>query len=148
MLKFEIDKLYISKRMGLKDVQLAFHIRKVDNLIGEGLLVRKGRFFSPTEKLLNEVFLPKKIVLTAKQRRFLSLNAYIEKRSLVNIFGGGLLGEQTFNWFFENSYLVSIPKGYRGTEDFLNWIFDGGTVINTSEGLLRGAQLENTNIEV
>ena len=124
------NKNFICKKMQIKDIKKAFKCEGkafdylYDVLVEQGYMRKTGdRYFSPTEKLLNEAFLPKVLVLDEFQRRYLSNSSYFYKIDLCQIFGGDLVSEQIVKKLIKEGYvLLDDNKRYRKSitlEDFL-----------------------------
>jgi len=123
--------------MNKKTVILAFELpdskqtreKQILQLIEDGYLKRDGLYFSPTEKALNECYLPDTIILTINTRFFLNVNKVFTKRELINIFDGN---EQIVNWLKLNGYLFqSSDCRYRKTDKLDELLADGEEEIST-----------------
>ena len=132
-----MNKLYMSNKMNKKTVILAFELpdskqtreKQILQLIEDGYLKRDGLYFSPTEKALNECYLPDTIILTINTRFFLNVNKVFTKRELINIFDGN---EQIVNWLKLNGYLFqSSDCRYRKTDKLDELLADGEEEIST-----------------
>jgi hypothetical protein len=127
----------MSNKMNKKTVILAFELpdskqtreKQILQLIEDGYLKRDGLYFSPTEKALNECYLPDTIILTINTRFFLNVNKVFTKRELINIFDGN---EQIVNWLKLNGYLFqSSDCRYRKTDKLDELLADGEEEIST-----------------
>ena len=126
---------FISLLMQKRDICEAFVFKtgyitdEIYALIGEGYIHRRGdRWFIPTQKLLEEIFLPKCgfITLEDHQRRYLAVNNSFYLRDLVNCFGN----ETIVNRLIIVGYLrLEGDKRYRKATVLEDILAEGGDII-------------------
>jgi len=127
---------FICPLMQKRDIQEAFVFQKgssfVDELyklIGDGYLQKKGdRFYIPTQKLMDEAFLPKNgfIVMEDHQRRFLNNNNGFYFKDLVICFGN----ETIVNRMIKVGYLrLENDKRYRKSSLLDDLLVEGQDII-------------------
>jgi hypothetical protein len=99
-------------------------IAEINELIADGWLRKTAnRLFSPTEKLLDEAFLPQAITLGSSQLRYLSLSNWFYKKDLVNCLNNN---EQIVKYLIRYGYLVlHADKRYRKSDKLIEWLTDG-----------------------
>lgn len=127
------NKNFICSKMSMTDVTRAFECGKkpkeyvYDTLIEEGWIRKIGdRFFAPTEKLLNEAFLPVCVSLDENQRRYLSNNTHFYRVDLLNAFGGEQTSEQIVKKLIAKGYIVlDDSKRYRKSGALEEFLADG-----------------------
>ncbi|HBH11735.1 MAG TPA: hypothetical protein DDX29_01230 [Clostridiales bacterium] len=121
--------------MQLRDINNAFVVSGsvldyTYSVLIEGGYVRKigGRFYEPTEKLLDEAFLPNILVLDEHQRRYLSMNQCFYRHDLVKCLDDN---DQIVKALIKKGYLkLDTDKRYKKSDDFNNILADGGDTIN------------------
>ena len=87
------NKNFISSKMQIVDIKHAFGVETkgiqkfiYDELIGPGFLRKiNGRYYAPTEKLLDLAWLPPMLDLTEYQARFLSYNSHFSRPDLIEL---------------------------------------------------------------
>ena len=120
---------FVCSKMSKRDVSKAFTIKgKLDDFIYNTLIedgyVRKvgDRYFSPTEALLDMVFLKDVIKIEDHHRRFLTINHLFYRNDLTTCFN-----EQEIKWMIRNGYLTlgSSDARYRKSTTFDELLSDG-----------------------
>lgn len=130
------NKNFICDKMQKRDIKEAFYFETDDlmseiyALIGEGYLRKEGdRFFCPTEKLLDEAFLPQSrtIFLDDVKSRFLSHNSSFYRGDLVSCFDGN---ERIVAALIKKGVLrLEHDKRYRKSSEFEELLAEGGDTI-------------------
>jgi len=136
------NKNFICKKMQLKDITAAFEIKGktfdylYSTLIEDDYLRKVGdRYFTPTEKLLNEAFLPKTLIVEEHQRRYLSNNAYFYRVDVITLFGGDLRAEQIVKKLIKDGYiLMDDSKRYRKSTHLEDFLGDGEDTFHWEKG--------------
>lgn len=121
------NKQFISKKMTLNDLIKAFEkpveddTPLVDRLRNEGLIERNGRYYEPTEKLLDQIHLETTWKPLADQRRFLMGNSLFSKRMLLLI-----MNERTLNRLMVLGYFtMNVNAKYRKTDKLIDFLLEG-----------------------
>ena len=99
----------------------------INSLIAEGYLKKIGdRYYKPTEKLLDAIYLPDVFIMTADQRRYLTRNSSFTKSQLNVVFS-----DQIIKWLMINNWIYTDANSrYRKTEAFNDFLFEGNEAIS------------------
>ncbi len=134
------NKNFICNKMTKRDIVEAFccerkqFIDDICDLISDGWITKIGdRFFHPTQKLLNIVFLPEcgYIILSESQRRALSYHTTFYYGELISLFEDN---EVLINAMIKCNYLkLHEDKRYRKSKELEEFLIDGGDKLNINE---------------
>lgn len=123
---------FISLHMDKQDIEHAFIFDGqtrtfINSLIAEGYLKKIGdRYYKPTEKLLDAIYLPDVFIMTADQRRYLTRNSSFTKSQLNVVFS-----DQIIKWLMINNWIYTDANSrYRKTEAFNDFLFEGNEAIS------------------
>jgi hypothetical protein len=135
-----MNKLFISNKMTAKSVIMALEFPdteskqvrniRIRKLVEQGYIKKDGLYYTPTDKMLYECYLPETIILTIKIRFFLNMNKVFTKKELVSIFDGN---DIIVNWLKLNGYIYqSSDCRYRKTDKLDELLADGEEEISTN----------------
>jgi hypothetical protein len=123
---------FISVRMNKHDIENAFEsvtdIYSINRLVGDGWIKKTtNRAYTPTEKLLNLVFLPPTLKLETSQLRYLSLSGWFYKKDLINCLNDN---DQVVKYLIRTGYLIlHADKRYRKSDKFSEWLAEGNDTL-------------------
>jgi hypothetical protein len=99
-------------------------------LVGDGYLKRTGEYYSPTQKMLYEAFLPKIIKISKETRIFITKNEVFTKEELVEKFN---VNHIVIHWLKMNDYFYqSSDCRWRKTDKLNELLSDGVEEIPTT----------------
>ncbi len=125
--------------MSLKDIAYTFEHGKLtvknftyNVLIEEGYVKKHLRYFAPTDKLLDKVFVPLVLVLNEYQRRWFSVTNNFYGIEAVEQLDGN---EQLFKFMVKSGmFKIEADKRYRKSERFEEMLTEGETTFKLKEG--------------
>jgi hypothetical protein len=119
------NKKWISKKMTLADIVRAFeHVEDepiIELLIDEGLIEKDGRYYEPTEKLLDEIYLPTTWKPTDPQRRFLMGNSTFSRKMLLMIMNEREIAKLLILGYFT----VNANSKYKKSDKLVDFLMEG-----------------------